>query len=96
MIEPVKVNYSREEAADALSLSVSTIDVLIGRGMLRVRRQGRRVLIPISEIQRFAKRDVAHIWPEKKNGHTVRGYRHGSPRRHRQMEEIDRREEGRL
>jgi len=96
VIEPVKVNYSREETADALSLSVSTIDVLIGRGMLRVRRQGRRVLIPISEIQRFAKRDVAHIWPEKKNGHTVRGYRHGSPRRPRQMREIDLREEGRL
>jgi len=96
VIEPVKVNYSREETADALSLSVSTIDVLIGRGMLRVRRQGRRVLIPISEIQRFAKRDVAHIWPEKKNGHTVRGYRHGYPRRPRQMQEIGLREEGRL
>jgi len=95
MNEPIKLLYSREETAEALALSVSTIDVLIGRGMLRVRRQGRRVLIPASEIQRFAKRDLAHLWPQKRAGVTVRGYRYGAPR-HRRMEEIDLREEGAL
>ncbi len=85
----MKLLYSRPEAAEALSLSVSTIDVLIGRGMLRVRRQGRRVLIPHSEIERFAKRDVATIWPAKQNGLTVRGYRHHGASRHPRMEEID-------
>jgi excisionase family DNA binding protein len=93
VIEPVKLLYSRQETAEALSLSVSTVDVLIGRGMLRARRQGRRVLVPSSEIQRFAKREVARLWPEKRNGMTVRGYRYGSPRSHRRMEEIDLREE---
>lgn len=64
--------YSRKQVAQQLSLSVSTIDVLIGRGMLRVRRQGRRVLVPSAEIERFSKRDVAQIWPEKVDGKTTR------------------------
>lgn len=72
MIAPIKLNYSRVEAAEALGLSVSTIDVLVGRGMLRVRRQGKRVLIPQEEIERFAKREHASLWPPKQNGRTVR------------------------
>ena len=68
-----KAFFSIKEAAAALSLSASTIDVLIVRGMLRPRRQGRRVLIPTAEIERFAKRDIGGpMWPEKQNGKTVR------------------------
>lgn len=63
---------SRKDAASALSLSLSTIAMLIGTGQLRVRRHGRRVLIPVSEVERFAKRDVAHLWPAKVNGKTTR------------------------
>lgn len=87
MIEPIKFLYSRNEAAEALGLSLATIDVLVGRGMLRTRRQGKRVLIPQEEIERFAKREHASIWPPKQNGVTVRGYRHNS--RHPRFELID-------
>jgi excisionase family DNA binding protein len=67
-----KAILSKKEAAAALSLSASTIDVLISQGMLRVRRQGRRVLVPIAEIERFAKRELAHLWPAKQDGKTTR------------------------
>jgi excisionase family DNA binding protein len=64
--------YCRREAAAILSLSVSTIDVLISQGMLRVRRVGRRVLVPAAEIEKFSKRDVTHLWPTKVDGKTTR------------------------
>jgi len=88
-----KLLYSRLDAAEALSLSVSTIDMLVGRGMLRARRQGRRVLIPHAEIERFSKREFVSLWPAKQNGKTVRGYRHGEAR-HLGMDAIDLRIEG--
>jgi excisionase family DNA binding protein len=61
-----RILYSREEAAEALSLSISTIDVMIGRGMLRARRHGRRVLIHHSEIERVSRMDLPRIWPLRK------------------------------
>ena len=45
---------TREETAGALRLSLRTVDNLIARGELRVRRVGRRVLIPTDEVTRFA------------------------------------------
>jgi excisionase family DNA binding protein len=45
---------TREETAGALRLSLRTVDNLIARGELRVRRVGRRVLIPCTEVERFA------------------------------------------
>jgi excisionase family DNA binding protein len=45
---------NREETAKTLRLSVRTIDSLIGRGEITVRRVGRRVLIPADEVKRFA------------------------------------------
>jgi excisionase family DNA binding protein len=62
-----RILYSREEAAEALSLSVSTIDVMIGRGMLRARRHGRRVLIHRSEMERVSRMDLPRIWPLRKS-----------------------------
>ena len=71
-MEPApKILYSLDEAAAMLSLSRSTLKVAIGRGMLRVTRKGRRVLIHATEIERFAKRDVGPIWPPKQQGKTV-------------------------
>jgi excisionase family DNA binding protein len=67
-----KVLYSRHEAASALSLNVSSIDVLILRGMLKPRRQGRRVLIPKEELEKFARRERPRIWPDRVNGRWVR------------------------
>lgn len=45
---------TREETAQALRLSVRTVDSLIARGELAVRRVGRRVLVPPDELKRFA------------------------------------------
>ena len=45
---------TREEAAEALRLSLRTVDKLLAAGEMSVRRVGRRVLIPRSEIERFA------------------------------------------
>jgi excisionase family DNA binding protein len=45
---------SRSDAAIALGLGRRTIDELISSGKLRARRIGRRVLIPRTELERFA------------------------------------------
>ncbi len=50
---------TREEAAEALRLSLRTVDKLLAAGEMSARRVGRRVLIPRSEIERFASEDVA-------------------------------------
>lgn len=71
----VKTLYSRREAAAALAVSVSTLDVMIARGMLRAVRFGRRVLIHRDEIERcgrkIAQGDLAGVW-QKLDGKTRR------------------------
>ena len=46
---------SVKKAALALDVSPRTVWKMIERGDLRVKRIGRRVLVPISELQRIAK-----------------------------------------
>lgn len=67
-----KILYSRKEAAQQLSLSLSSLDLLIAQGELEVRRLGKRILVPRTELEKLAKRDVEIVWPEKHNGKTVR------------------------
>ncbi len=71
-----KVLYSRKETALALALSVSTVDVMIARGMLRAVHFGRRTLVHRDEIERVGRRiaqeDLPVVWPEKQNGKTIR------------------------
>jgi excisionase family DNA binding protein len=67
-----RILYSRKQAAEELSLSVSSIDQLIRGNVIAFRRQGRRVLIPRTEIDRFARSDHYKIWPPKQNGKTTR------------------------
>jgi excisionase family DNA binding protein len=45
--------YSRREAADALRISLRTVDYLLTQGKLRGRRIGRRVVIPRSEVEKL-------------------------------------------
>ena len=52
-----KILYSRQEAAELLSLSLRSVVVLIDRGELPVRRIGRRVLVPRASLEAFARRD---------------------------------------
>jgi excisionase family DNA binding protein len=49
-----EIFMTRDETARTLRLSLRTVDSLIGRGELAVRRVGRRVLIPTDEVKRFA------------------------------------------
>src|ERR1700683_1068899 len=66
-----KLLYTRPEAAGMLSISVSSLDVLIGRGMLRAVRKGRRVLVHKTELERIARQNIPTIWPAKEHGKTV-------------------------
>ena len=56
--------YSKKEAAQQLSLSLRSLDQLIAQGELRVRRFGKRILVPKTELEKLAKRDVQIVWPE--------------------------------
>jgi Helix-turn-helix domain len=58
MDRPVeKLLYSRRDTADALSLSIRSIDYLITTGRLPARRVGGKILIPASAVRRFARED---------------------------------------
>lgn len=48
----------RRDAAQYLSISQRSLDYLLHNGDLNIRRIGARVLIPISELKRFA--DIDH------------------------------------
>jgi excisionase family DNA binding protein len=67
-----RILYSREEAAEQLSICLSTLQLLIAQGEIEVRRLGKRILIPRSELERLARRDVHVVWPEKVDGKTTR------------------------
>jgi excisionase family DNA binding protein len=47
----------RRDAAQYLSISQRSLDYLVANGELNVRRMGARVLVPISELQRYARVD---------------------------------------
>jgi excisionase family DNA binding protein len=52
-----KLLIGRQEAAAALSISQRALDYLVEKKQLQVRRIGSRVLIPRSELLRFARAD---------------------------------------
>jgi hypothetical protein len=47
----------RSEAAQMLSISCRALDYLVANKQLIIRRIGTRVLIPLSELQRFSRSD---------------------------------------
>lgn len=49
---------TRQEAAAVLRISLSSLDRMIEEGVLRVRRIGRRVLIPVTAINKLAEEAV--------------------------------------
>lgn len=61
-----KLLYDRRSAAEALSLSVRSLDYLISRKEIRTRRVGKKVLIHASELRRFAASD--HFGPIRDAG----------------------------
>jgi len=50
---PAKLLFERTEFSALTSLSLRTVANLIGDGTLRVKRVGRRTLIPRAELLRF-------------------------------------------
>jgi len=49
--------YDRKSAALQLSISVRSLDYLISKKELAVRRMGKKILIPRSELVKFARKD---------------------------------------
>jgi excisionase family DNA binding protein len=54
-----KILVSREEAAQLLSISRRTLDYLVANRRLPTRRIGGRVLIPVADLQKYARNDHA-------------------------------------
>lgn len=52
-----KFLVSREEAAQLLSISQRALDYLVATQRLPTRRIGRRVLIPVADVRKFARSD---------------------------------------
>lgn len=67
-----RILYSRRDAAEELSLSEASIDLLIRTKKILIRKQGRRVLIPRAELEKWKRQDNPTIWPPKHNGKTTR------------------------
>jgi excisionase family DNA binding protein len=57
MINGEQILIDKKTSARLLSVSLRTIDNLIARGELQVRRVGRRVLIPRRVLDNFSRRD---------------------------------------
>lgn len=53
----IKFNYTRDEAAFSLGISVRTLDHLISRGILQTRRIGKKILLPREVLRRYAAAD---------------------------------------
>jgi hypothetical protein len=49
-----KLLYDRKSAACALSVSIRTIDYLLARQELEVRRIGKKTLIPAASLRKYA------------------------------------------
>jgi excisionase family DNA binding protein len=60
MDTPQKILFSKKEAAQALSISLRSLEYLIARKELPTRHIGKRVLVPVSALQQFARRDHAN------------------------------------
>ena len=54
---PPRMLYGRNEAAYLLCLSTRSLDYLIGKKELAVRRVGRKILVPHNELLKFARKD---------------------------------------
>lgn len=63
--------FSRRKAADALGISLRTLDYLLAQGKLRGRHIGRRIVIPRVEIERFLRRDTPIVQASASSAQTA-------------------------
>jgi hypothetical protein len=59
--EVTKLLYSRRDAAFALSISVRSLDYLIGNKKLSTRKLGKKIMIPHGELVKFARADHSEL-----------------------------------
>jgi len=59
--------YDRKSAALQLSISVRSLDYLISKKELAVRRMGKKILIPHSELVKFARKDHDSVATDLRN-----------------------------
>jgi hypothetical protein len=52
-----KLLYSRRDTAEALCISIRSVDYLITTGRLSTRRIGGKILIPATAVRRFSRED---------------------------------------
>lgn len=64
--------YSRKQASNLLSISLRSLQVLIDRGDIHVRRIGARRLIPHDELVEVSKKNFDVLWLEKEPNGTRR------------------------
>ena len=62
--------HSRNEAAYLLCLSTRALDYLIGKKELAVRRVGRKILIPHTELLKFSRKDHDAVASDNTEDHT--------------------------
>lgn len=67
MQEPILL--SRKDSAQLLGISLRSVDYAIARGLIRPRRIGRRVMLPRTELLRFASKDHGQITPAPEAEH---------------------------
>lgn len=56
-----KLLYSRKDAAYSLSISIRALDYLIAGSKLQTRRLGKRIMVPVGELVRFATLDHSEL-----------------------------------
>jgi excisionase family DNA binding protein len=61
---PSPIAFTRREAADALRVSLRTVDHLLAQGKIHGRRIGRRVVIPRAEVERLLRHDTPIVQGE--------------------------------
>lgn len=67
-VSQTRMLYSRREAARQLSISIRSLDYLIAGKAFQTRRLGKKILIPHSELVRFA--GGSHYGPMASNNAT--------------------------
>jgi hypothetical protein len=70
--ETQRLLYSRAAAAQLLSISISTLDIAILRGLLPCRKIGKKVLVPHASLKAFSQKNFPRIWLAKVGGKTTR------------------------
>ncbi len=56
-----KLLLNKRDVAVALSVSIRTVDNLISRKELPVKRIGRRVMVPIRALVRYAEKELRNV-----------------------------------